>query len=130
MNESYLKLVIKLIKNQSVTDEEALILIKNIRNDFNSSKEQDGNFWVPSEEINHPKTNKDIQPDKNVSPKWLDKGIVWDKNTWTQKRNTTTTPFNPWEHPWPWETTYFPPGLNVTCETNSFHDEYKVPDKK
>lgn len=133
MSESYLKLVIKLIKNQSVTDEEALILIKNIRNDFNSTKELDENFWTPSEEINRPKTNKDIQTDQNVIPKWLDRGIVWEKDTWTQKQNTI--PFGPWN---PWETTYpgninisdFPPGFNVTCDGNSFHDEYKVPDKK
>lgn len=132
MNDSYLKLVIKLIKNQTVTDEEALILIKNIRNDFNSTKEPDGNFWVPSEEINHPKTNKDIQTDQNVLPKWLDKGIVWDKDTWTQKKNTTSTPFNPWEtiYPGNMNISDFPPGFNVTCGGNSFHDEYKVPDKK
>lgn len=133
MSENYLKLVIKLIKNQSVTDEEALILIKNIRDDFDSTKEGDEIFWIPSEEINRPKTNKDIQTDQNVIPKWLDRGIVWEKDTWTQKKNTI--PFGPWN---PWETTYpsninisdFPPGFNVTCDGNSFHDEYKVPDKK
>jgi hypothetical protein len=133
MNESYLKLVIKLIKNQSVTDEEALILIKNIHNESIKTDESDRDFWVPSEEINRPKTNKDIQPDQNVLPKWSDNGIVWDKNTWTQKKNTI--PFGPWN---PWETTYpgiisisdFPPGFNVTCDGSSFHDEYKVPDKK
>ena len=133
MNERYLKLVIKLIKNQSVTDEEALILIKNIPNESIKIDESDRNFWVPSEEINHPKTNKDIRTDQNVLPKWLDKGIVWDKDTWTQKKNTI--PFGLWN---PWDTIYpcnmnisdFPPGFNVTCDGNSFHDEYKVPDKK
>jgi hypothetical protein len=133
MSENYLKLVIKLIKNQLVTDEEALILIKNIHNDLNSTKGLDENFWIPSEEINHPKTNKDIQTDQNVIPKWLDRGIMWEKDTWTQKKNTT--PFGPWN---PWEPTYpsninisdFPPSFNVTCDGNSFHDEYKVPDKK
>ena len=137
MSESYLKLVIKLIKNQLVTDEEALILIKNIHNESIKIDESGRNFWVPSEEIiNHSKTNKDIQIDQPTLPTWLDKGIVWDRDTWTQKKNTTTTPFN---HYWnPWETTYpgninisdFPPGFNVTCDGNSFHDEYKVPDKK
>lgn len=133
MNESYLTLVIKLIKNQLVTDEEALILIKNIHNESVKIDESDRDFWIPSEEINHPKTNKDIQTDQNVLPKWLDKEIVWDKNTWTQKKNTI--PFGPWNL---WETTYpgniaisdFPPGFNVTCNGNSFHDEYKIPDKK
>ena len=133
MNESYLTLVIKLIKNQLVTDEEALILIKNIHNESVKIDESDRDFWIPSEEINHPKTNKDIQTDQNVLPKWIDKGIVWDKNTWTQKKNTT--PFGPWN---PWETTYpsninisdFPPGIKVTCDGNSFHDEYKIPNKK
>lgn len=132
MSENYLKLVIKLIKNQSVTDEEALVLIKNIRNDFNSAKEGDENFWIPSEEINHPKTNKDIQIDRNVLPKWPNNEIVW---TLTQKKNTTNIPSSPWNL---WETTYpgnmnisdFPPGFNVTCDGNSFHEEYKVPDKK
>lgn len=133
MSESYLKLVIKLIKNQLVTDEEALILIKNIHDEIIKIDESDRNFWVPNEEINRPKTNKDIQIDQNVIPKWLDRDIVWDKDTWTQKKNTI--PFGPWN---PWETTYpgnvnisdFPPGFNVTCDGNSFHDEYKVPDKK
>lgn len=129
MNERYLKLVIKLIKNQSVTDEEALILIKNIHNESIKIDESDRNFWVPSEEINHPKTNKDIQTDQNVLPRSLDKGIVW---TWTQKKNTTSMPFNPWEtiYPCNMNISDFPPGFNVTCDGNSFHDEYKVPDKK
>ena len=130
MSENYLKLVIKLIKNQSVTDEEALILIKNIHSSNNDNVGQ--NFWIPSREINHPKTNKDIQIDKNT-PTWIDKGLVWDKNTWTKKENTM--PFTQWN---PWETTYpggiaisdFPPGFNVACDGNSFHDEYKVPDNK
>ena len=73
MSENYLKLVIKLIKNQSVTDEEALILIKNIPSNSNDNVDQ--NFWIPSREINHPKTNKDIQIDKNT-PTWIDKGLV------------------------------------------------------
>lgn len=133
MSESYLKLVIKLIKNQSVTDEEALVLIKNIHNETIKTDASDRIFWIPSEEINHPKTNKDIQTDQNVLPKWLDKKIVWKKDTCTQKKNTTS--FGSWN---PWETTYpgninisdFPPGFNVTYNGNSFHDEYKVPDKK
>ena len=91
MSESYLKLVIKLIKNQSVTDEEALILIKNIHNETINSDESDRNFWVPSEEINHPKTNKDIQINQSTLPKWLDKKIVWEKDTWTRAENTTMT---------------------------------------
>jgi hypothetical protein len=126
MNESYLKLVIKLIKNQSVTDEEALILIKNIHNESIKIDESDRNFWVPSEEINHPKTNKDIRTDQNALPKWLDKGIVWDKDTWTQKKNTTTTPLDLWGPTYPININIsdFPPSFNVTC------DEYKVPDKK
>ena len=130
MSESYLKLVIKLIKNQSVTDEEALVLIKNIHNETIETDESDRSFRVPS--INQPKTNKDIQINQPTLPKWLDKGIVWDKDTWTQKRNITTTPFNPWETTYPGNVNIsdFPSGFNVTCEVNSFHDEYKVPDEK
>lgn len=130
MSESYLKLVIKLIKNQSVTDEEALVLIKNIPNESIKIDESDRNFWDPI--INQPKTNKDIQINQPTLPKWLDKGIVWDKDTWTQKRNIVTTPFNPWETTYPGiiSISDFPPGFNVTCEVNSFHDEYKVPDEK
>ena len=132
MSENYLKLVIKLIKNQLVTDEEALILIKNAHNKTVKIDESDRNFWVPSEEVNHPKTNKDIQTNQNVLPKWLDRGIVWDKDTWTLKKNVTTTPFNPWETTYPGiiSISDFPPGFNVTCDVSSFHDEYKVPDKK
>lgn len=128
MNDNYLKLVIKLIKNQSVTDEEALILIKN----FYQPSDHDPNFYVDVDESTKPKTNKDIQPDQNVLPDWLGKKIIWDKNTWTQKKNTIiNTPFNLWETTYPGITiSDFPPGFNVTCETNSFHDEYKVPDKK
>jgi hypothetical protein len=130
--DKYLKLVIKLIKNRLVTDDESLVLIENIRKNFNSTKEWDENFWIPSEEINHPKTNKDIQTGQNILPKWLDKEMVWDKDTWTQKRNITTTPFNPWETTYPGiiNISDFPPSFNVTCNGNSFHDEYKVPDKK
>lgn len=116
--DKYLKLVIKLIKNRLVTDDEALILIKNIHRDSINNDNVDQNFWIPSEEINHPKTNKDIQTDQPTLPEWLDKKIVWEKDTWTQKKNTI--PFGPWN---PCETTYpgiinisdFPPGFNVTC---------------
>lgn len=130
MSESYLKLVIKLIKNQSVTDEEALILIKNIHNETINSDESDRNFWVPSEEINHPKTNKDIQINQPTLPKWLDKKIVWEKDTWTRAENTT--PFTQWETTYPSNIAISDclPGFNVTCNGNSFHDEYKVPDEK
>lgn len=143
MNDNYLKLVVKLIKNQSVTDEEALILIKNFKNLHQPSDQPsdqptstnsdniDPNFYVDVDESTKPKTNKDIQTDRPTLPKWLDKGIVWDKNTWTQKKNTIPFPFNPWETTYPDNINIsdFPPGFNVTCETNSFHDEYKVPDK-
>ena len=128
MDDNYLKLVIKLIKNQSVTDEEALILIKNYQSSdqpaSTNSDNIDPNFYVDVDESTKPKTHKDIQTDQNTLPDWLGKKIIWDKNTWTQKKNVTTTPFNPWEP------TYFPPGFNVTCDGNSFHDDYKVPDKK
>jgi hypothetical protein len=128
--DKYLRLIVKLIKNRLVTDDEALVLIENIHSSDINNDNVDRDFWVPS--INQPKTNKDIQINQPTLPKWLDKGIVWDKDTWTQKRNITTTPFNPWETTYPGNIAIsdFPPGFNVTCEVNSFHDEYKVPDEK
>ena len=135
MEISSKSLIIKLIKNRLVTDDEALVLIENIHGGNINNDNVDQNVGAPSEEVNHPQTNKDIQPDQNVPPTWLHKDIVWDKNTWTQKRNTTTTPSDQWN---PWGPSYpsiisisdFPPGFKVTCDVSSFHDEYKVPDEK
>lgn len=132
MRDKYLRLIVKLIKNQLVTEDEAIVLIENVHNNIINNDNMSRNFQPLVTEIKPPKTNKDIQTDPNILPKWLDKGIVWDKNTWTQKKNIMTTPFNPWETTYPDNINIsdFPPGFNVTCETNSFHDEYKVPDKK